>query len=329
MRRIPLILLFALFVASCGGRGAAPVQETPFRGFPQAEVPGIYTSAEDKLDYLAAHYWDGYFSGTGPTDSTAVLGVRTEELEQALANYIYLLDNLPFGKAQKSLEGLFLGVEAVQKADSSSLFFLRFSETVARYLYDPNSPLRNEDYFLPYVRGLAASPCTREDMRTGYAYQARMCALNQFGQKAPDIRFRTARGKNLTLYGVKAGYTLLFFSNPGCEACKSIMDNLLSRPYLGSLISSGALAVVCLYIDAEIDKWLAYEPQYPRNWITGYDYGYTIRESEEYDVRAIPSLYLLDSEKRVLMKDAPTEKVLAFLDNLDHQLNDRIIQWQQ
>ena len=32
-------------------------------------------------------------------------------------------------------------------------------------------------------------------------------------------------------------------------------------------------------------------------------------------MRAIPSLYLLDAEKRVLMKDAPVEKVLQYLDN--------------
>ena len=42
----------------------------------------------------------------------------------------------------------------------------------------------------------------------------------------------------------------------------------------------------------------------------GYDPDYAIRTDRLYDVRAIPSLYLLDSEKTVLMKDAPTEKVL-------------------
>ena len=35
-----------------------------------------------------------------------------------------------------------------------------------------------------------------------------------------------------------------------------------------------------------------------------------IRSDHLYDVRAIPSLYLLDSQKRVLMKDAPEDKVL-------------------
>ena len=38
-----------------------------------------------------------------------------------------------------------------------------------------------------------------------------------------------------------------------------------------------------------------------------------------YNVRAIPSLYILDKDKRVIMKDAPETKVLAFLKWLGNQ----------
>ncbi|MBQ5850964.1 MAG: hypothetical protein IIW54_09160, partial [Lachnospiraceae bacterium] len=35
-----------------------------------------------------------------------------------------------------------------------------------------------------------------------------------------------------------------------------------------------------------------------------------IRNDELYSVRAIPSLYLLDKEKRVILKDAPENKMM-------------------
>ena len=57
-------------------------------------------------------------------------------------------------------------------------------------------------------------------------------------------------------------------------------------------------------------------PNYPSSWINGYDYTFKLRSSGTYDIRAIPSLYLLDSRKRVLMKDAPTETVLSYLDKI-------------
>ena len=43
---------------------------------------------------------------------------------------------------------------------------------------------------------------------------------------------------------------------------------------------------------------------------------YIIRSDVTYNVRAIPSLYVLDYEKKVIMKDAPVENVLPYLDNL-------------
>ena len=65
-----------------------------------------------------------------------------------------------------------------------------------------------------------------------------------------------------------------------------------------------------------MSKWRDYSHNYPSCWINGYDYTFSLRESGAYDIRAIPSLYLLDSDKRVLMKDAPTPKVLSFLDKI-------------
>ena len=41
---------------------------------------------------------------------------------------------------------------------------------------------------------------------------------------------------------------------------------------------------------------------------------FTVQDSEKYNIRAIPSLYLLDENKVVLLKDAPLEKVMSRLE---------------
>ena len=57
----------------------------------------------------------------------------------------------------------------------------------------------------------------------------------------------------------------------------------------------------------------------PSRWIVGYDEGMKITETKSYDLRAIPSLYLLDSTKRVLIKDgvdvAHVENVIALMES--------------
>ena len=317
MKKALFITALACLLAACGPRKTAEVQKESLRPFPVlTSVPSVYQDAEEIADYVLEHFWDAFFSEGGRNDTSAILGVATKEVEQALSNFISILPEVPMPRAQKAVGHLFDQISAAQQADTSSHVYTRMTEMVANYLYDPNSPLRSEDYYLPFVKALAASPLTGEDYRPGYEYQARMCSLNQYGQKVPDFTFRDIKGRNHTLYGVKAYRTMLFFSNPGCHACKGIIEEVMSRPYMEEYLRRGVVAVVNVYIDEELDKWREYAPTYPKSWLSGYDYRFKIRSDEEYNVRAIPSLYLLDSEKRVLMKDVPTERVLAFLDRL-------------
>ena len=82
------------------------------------------------------------------------------------------------------------------------------------------------------------------------------------------------------------------------------------------MISQGRLAVLNIYIDEDLQAWREYMPIYPEEWYNGFDPDLVIRTDNLYNVRAIPSLYLLDSDKRVIMKDAPENKVFNYLNNL-------------
>ena len=310
------VLLALLLLAGCTGRGNKTANTPKPRSFPVVTVPEAYTDEADRLSYAAGHYWDAYFAGEGATDSAYVLGVPRRELEQNISNYLAVLDMLPLPEAARNMEGLFKGVSAVQKRDSTSHFFDTFSELVSSYLYDPNSPMRDEDLYLPYVRGLAESPYTPENMRAVYRYQTLMCGLNPRGSVAPDIKARTASGKQFTLHGIKAPYTLLFFSNPGCSACREMMETIENE--ITPMFPKGTVAAANIYIDDELDLWMQYVGNYPEEWYTGYDFRHEIRDEQTYNVRAIPSLYLLDSEKRIIFKDAPVEKILVYLQSLDN-----------
>jgi len=188
--------------------------------------------------------------------------------------------------------------------------YLAMTEIVARYLYDPNSPMRDEDLYLPFVQRMAVSPLTREDMRTAYRYEATMCALNPRGSIAPDFAITLRNGTSVRMHSVRAERTILFFSNPGCQNCKEIIDALKSNEYLCQQVSDGKLAVLNIYIDEDLKAWRDYMPIYPKEWLNGYDAAHILRQDQLYCIRAIPSLYLLDAEKRILLKDAPVDRVL-------------------
>ena len=50
-----------------------------------------------------------------------------------------------------------------------------------------------------------------------------------------------------------------------------------------------------------------------QEWTNGYDKELVIKNKNLYDLRAIPTLYLLDKNKTVLLKDATLQKVEQYL----------------
>lgn len=317
MKRLLFISLAVLLLAACGRRGSGQAASTSApKRFPEAVVPSMMTEPAQAVEYKLTHFWDAFFKDAYSPCQDCILGVAKSEVETELATFIEIMNMVPKERAQAAMSKLFSQVEQKQRADSSSHAYVLMNELVVRYLYDPNSPYRDEDLYLPYVKGLAASDLTSADARPGYAYEAQMCSLNPYGSVAADFSFTTAQGRRQRLHDLRADYVVMFFSNPGCHSCKEIVDAFTSFPLLDEMVADGRAVVLNIYIDSELDKWREYLPNYPSSWICAYDHAGIIREDAIYNVRAIPSLYLLDSQKRVLMKDVPTEKLLDYLANI-------------
>lgn len=315
MNRIAVISLLVLLAAT--GCGQKKVEQFSALPFPDIKLPSMIQSQQDAADYYAEHFWDGLMDlqRNYPSDSVHVSGVSKDEVEQKFANWLSILDMTSLNVSEKSLKKLYDRALACEQKDTASNVFETFASFADKYLYDPNSPMRNEEYYLHYAGLLASYEGFTPEERGRYAHQAAACSLNRLGHVASDFRFADSKGRMHSLHGIESPFTLLFFSNPGCEACMGIINMLKGEPKVSQMISEGRLAVLNIYIDEDIQAWRDYMPVYPDSWYNGFDPDMVIRNDNLYSVRAIPSLYLLDNEKRVILKDAPENKVLSFLIN--------------
>ncbi len=298
-----------LVLSSCGQNKRT--EEFKPLPFPKVSVPGMIIEPRDIAEYLALNYWNGItdISREYPCDSVLVSGVKMEHVEQSFADWTSALDVLPRNVADKAIANLYDRALECERKDSSSNVYETFNMLVYKYFYSPNSPLRNEDHYHAYVKRLAVQEDIDPVMRKKYEYETRMTGMNRAGTVAADFRFSDKNGRMNTLHGIKAPLTLLFFSNPGCEACMDIINVLKGEERISEMVASGRLAVVNMYIDEDIQAWRNYMPVYPEEWYNGFDPDFVLRNDTVYNVRAIPSLYLLDEEKRVILKDAPEDKV--------------------
>lgn len=311
-----LLLLLSNALLSCGGSSSSKdnSQLLP-KPFQKAPLPMYINSEEEAYEYIANNYWNRFLDSSKvySRDTTLVGGVSRDEFMKAYSEYVQVLNMISPKSAYNAQLKLIKGAERLKLDDSTSTVFNNIV-TVSEYvLYDPNSDFRNEDFYLPIASTLAESALIDSATKGRYQVEAANCSLNRIGEVATDFNYTTKEGKRSSLHKIKADYTLMFFSNPGCNACKEIIDALNNSAEIKQLEYNGVLKVLNIYIDEELEEWYKYMSIYPKEWINAYNEELSIRTKNLYDVRAIPSLYLLDSQKRVILKDAPPMRVMGYI----------------
>lgn len=74
-------------------------------------------------------------------------------------------------------------------------------------------------------------------------------------------------------------------------------------------LQNGDLKLLAIYPDPDVDLWRKHLPDNPQLWINGRDDKEYIWTNKIYDLRAIPTMYLLDENKKVLLKDASERQI--------------------
>ena len=179
---------------------------------------------------------------------------------EAFARYVMLLSDRPTdGTPIDSL---------MRRASSSRRMMDYFAMLADGVLHDPNSPLRNDEFYIPVLRALLAAPWYDEYERIAPEYDLRMALQNRVGHPANDFRYTLASGAQGTLYGLDAEYVLLFVNNPGCPMCREIREEIAASPMLSEMIERGRLCVLTLYPDEDLAAWRDYAEQIPQSGST-------------------------------------------------------------
>lgn len=290
-----ILLATAALVVACGQRNKSNSSTTESKpttelSFPNITVPEMLPAA-DRAKYLAEHFWDRFDF----RDSTFCN--QPDITEQAYANYLDILRYVEPTVAAQSVGAL------MKSAEVDSTMFDYFVSLTDKYLYDPNSPFRNDELLIPALEAMVASPMLDEAEKIRPQSQLDMAQKNRIGQKANDFRYTLHDGSAGRMYSIEAEYLIIFINNPDCPACKAIREQICASPMLSEMIERGVMKVLAIYPDEDITAWLNYRHNIPASWINSYDKQLRLRDEELYDLKAIPSLYLLDSEKRVMLKD--------------------------
>ena len=269
--------------------------------FDRVVVPDSITDQGERSGYVVLHYWDNYdFADTRHA-------LSEEEMEKVFAHYINLMQEVAPSVADSSIRGM------MSKAATDSLTFVSLANLYERYLYDEDSPTRNETLYVSALESVLSAPVLGELDKTRPAYLLDLILKNREGEPATDFTYTLEDGTTHTLYNTEADQLLLFFYNPDCVTCREVLGMLK----LSSLASKGQdgkeVKVLAVYPYEDVDIWRGYIPEVPKEWINAYDRDVVIFNYELYDLKTLPRLYLLDKDKKVVLKDVTYDELMEFL----------------
>ena len=177
------------------------------------------------------------------------------------------------------------------------------------YLNNPASPVRDGELYIRFLDAMLSVDSIPETVRLRAEERLRTALLNRAGTIANDFTFIERAGRSGSLHSLQAPRTLVVFYDPECPHCGDILKHIANSRRINAAIAGGRLTVLAVYAEGKRDVWERTKAAMPRNWLVGYDTA-GILDHDLYDLPAMPTLYLLDADKTVILKDPDAREIL-------------------
>lgn len=262
-------------------------------------IPEAISSMEGKAGYLAGHFWDNL----NFADTTRSLNV--DFMEQNFVDFLGVLPAVMSSDRAAAFDNL------LRHASVSDDAYWLVVDLGDKYLMDPNSPLRNEDYYIDFLHSVLNDSVISPSERQRYEYYLGEAMKVRPGSVAPDFKYQTRSGKLSSLRNTLGKPLVLIFTDPQCDNCKSIIDFVAAHPSVTGPLGVGELQVLAIYPDPDKKAWAKPLHKLPSAWIDGIVTDDGI--DSVYPIPAYPAIYLINPNGTVRLKDASPEALVEAL----------------
>lgn len=180
------------------------------------------------------------------------------------------------------------------------------------YLNNPASPVRDNELYIRFLRAMLSADSIADFVRLRSEENLRIATLNREGTIANNISILDRNGVLRDVHSIKASHILLVFYDPECPHCSEILAEVAASEKINGLIQKGGFVIVAVYAEGKRSVWERSKADMPDNWIVGYDMS-GVLDHDLYTLPAMPVMYVLDSDHRVLLKDPEFSSVLQNL----------------
>lgn len=257
----------------------------------------------DSLIRLMNHWWDDY-----DFNDISLLS-NNQESEQVFVDFIYQLPMLNSEQLGAVINNM------LDKTSVNRSSFKYYTNMYKHYLNNPNSPLRDDVSYSAVLEYLISSDLTSDLEKESYRLELDLLNKNKPGDLSLDFTFVNIFGAVQNLYSVDAPFKLLIFYDPNCHTCSEILKDVANSLIINDRLSAKTIKVLAVMPWNDYTLWKKSQSEVPQKWINGFDRYSTIIQDDLYSIQAFPTLYLLDDNHKVILKDADLMEVEYFLEN--------------
>ena len=283
--------------------------------FSTLEVPqvpeGVHKLPNGEVDssfaynYYKDHYWDGFNFQDDRLIHTPIYDAKLDEYMNKIV--VPVVDSVI-----KEGDILLKKTRGTKDLFKFTLHWLTYNAETSKIMgMDEVFVYLVENY---YMKG-DASWLSQEDLEK-YFKRVREISPNVIGNVAPEIKMQDMDGKPMNLSDVKAKYTIVVFWEPSCGHCQKEVP-ALDSVYKAELKGKG-VKIYGVRTDDPVPVWKDFiKKHHLEEWIHVYDPEHHSNYHADYDIKATPSIYLLDEKKIIRGKRLDHTNIGLVIDMLE------------
>jgi len=249
--------------------------------------------------YYKTHYFDY-------TDFTDVRMLRTPTFEKSILTYLNQLIALHPDSAILECE------QMLDKAKGNYEIW-RFVLTAQFQVFNRSSIMGMDKVFIylsdKYFLTEKVNWVSPE-FKTQLKNHIEIMKPSLIGNIAPDLKLPTADDKFVRISDTEADYTILYFWDVDCGHCAQEIPEL-NKFYKEN--KSKKFEIIAIYTQLDKQKWMDFIDKEQFEWINCWDPDQVSNMKSLYYINSTPVIYLLDKDKRILLKRITLEVLKQYL----------------
>lgn len=305
MKNIGIFIKFAfafVLMVSMTIPGYAQTQDVlviePLFEYPVApeEIDGL----QEKSDYLMEHFWDN-------------MDFRQKDaVDQNALNDAFKVYSIPMRWADgtKTLESV---DKLITRISRNPVLSLQFAKAAEEALYGPRAGAWNDEIFLKFIDNVIKCKGVKKERKLRYEMLRNQLGSTLRGSVPPEFDYKRPDGSSAH-YHPNGIITIIEFGDPDCDDCRHAKLKMETNVALMQLVERGKVNILFIYVDPE-DDWQEKLKDYPSEWHVGA----SDEVGDIYDLRATPSIYIVDRNGKVAAKNVPVTTAIDIAVNAAQQ----------